>query len=176
MYRRFISTIAAASIALTALGSTSAFAGERERANALAAILGVAVVGALIHQNRKKDKRHVEVQRPAPSYAPPKHKQPVYKTPKHVKPTHKVPVYQQPKPRPLPQRVNRKLLPQQCFRTYQTRKGRVAMFAEGCLRRNFTAARHLPNQCQYVFRTPEGNRRGYEARCLRDQGYRLARG
>ena len=45
MYRKFITTVAAASIALTALGSVPAVAGERETANAIAAILGLAVAG-----------------------------------------------------------------------------------------------------------------------------------
>ena len=166
MYRKFIATISAAAIGLTALGSTPAAAGDRENARALAAILGIAAVGAIIHQQNKKDKKQVYSHRPAPVYQPPR---------QHA-PAHNPPRYHAPQPRPLPKRVDRKLLPQECFRTYDTRRGRVAMFGSHCLQKNYQFANRLPQQCNLVVRTSQGDRRGYDARCLRDQGYRLARG
>lgn len=166
MYRKFIATVSAAAIALTALGAVPAAAGDRDNARALAAILGIAAVGAIIHQKNKKDKKQTYSHRPAPVYQPPQRHAPSYAPPRH----------HQPKPRPMPQRVDRKLLPQQCFRTYDTNRGRVAMFANRCLQKNYQFSNRLPQQCNYVFRTPQGEQRGYDARCLRDQGYRLARG
>ncbi len=176
MYRTFITTIAAASIALTAFGAAPAFAGERENARAIAAILGIAAVGALIHKNNKKDKHRAETHRPAPVYQEPVYKKPKTHTPKYAQPIHDTPRYQHPKPRPLPQRAHRKLLPKQCFRAFETYRGKVRMFGKRCLKRNFQFAHRLPRQCQYIFDTPRGDRRGYEARCLREHGYRLARG
>ena len=161
MYRRFIATIAAASIALTALGSAPAFADQDRTAKAIATILGLAVVGTLIHEKRKDRKKQQNVYRPDPVHNPP---------------SYRPPYYQDPQPRPLPDRVNRKLLPQQCFRSIDTRHGKVRMFGQRCLDRHYDYANRLPRECHYTFRTRDGERRGYEARCLRDHGYRLARG
>lgn len=165
MYRKFIATVTAASIALTALGAVPAAADQRQTMNALAAILGIAVVGKIIHDRNDRKKQ-------ANNHQP----EPVYRTPEYKKPVHQPPRYTQPRPRPLPDRVNRKLLPQECLRSFKTRHGKVRMFANRCLKRNYKFANRLPQHCQYVFDTPRGDRRGYEARCLRDRGFRLARG
>lgn len=161
MYRKFIATVSAAAIALTALGSAPARADDRDAARALAAILGIAVVGAIIH-DRNKDKKR-KVHREAPVYK--KHVQK-----KHVHKPHRI------QPRPLPQRANRKLLPQRCFRSVQTYQGNYRMFGQRCLNKHYRHVNSLPNRCRYVFPTQNGTRRGYDARCLRDAGYRLARG
>lgn len=151
MYRRFISTIAAASIALTTLGALPAFADDRDTARALAAILGLAIVGKVIHDNKKKRASH---------HAAPRYNPPVYDV----------------QPRPLPKRANRKLLPRKCFRTFENRRSKIRMFGNRCLQNNYAHAHRLPQHCFNRFRTYDGWRRGYEARCLRDAGYRLARG
>ena len=178
MYRRFIATIAAAAVAITAIGAVPAHADNRDALRALAAIAGIAVVGKIIHDERKKKKarheptpvRRAPVYRD-PSYAPRhSHTPPRYVPQRNQRPGHYI------EPRPLPRQVDRKLLPQQCFRTYETRRGRVAMFEEGCLQRNFRFTERLPSQCQYEFGTRRAPRIGYDARCLRNAGYRLARG
>jgi hypothetical protein len=163
MYRRFIATIAAASLAITAMGAIPAYAGDRDTARALAAILGVAIVGKVIHDNNKKKRAY---QQPAPVRHPPR----------ATAPRHNPPRYNHPQPRPLPRHVNRKLLPQECFRSFETRQGKIRMFGERCLQQNFRHANQLPQHCHYKFGTPDGLRSGYEARCLRDAGYSLARG
>jgi hypothetical protein len=166
MYRRFIATITAASIAITAMGAVPAFAGDRDTARALAAILGLAVVGKIIHDKNKDDR--VRVQRHTPHHkAHKKHKQ--YKA-------NKPPRYNDVKPRPLPKRVNRKLLPGECLRSFRGYNGKVRMFGRKCLRNNYRFAQSLPRHCLYTFDTPRGDRRGYDARCLRRDGYRLAHG
>lgn len=170
MYRKFIATVAAASIALTAIGAVPAAAENFKAERALAAILGLAVVGAIVHENRK-DKKH----KPAQVHVTPKQKGHGHLGHKHVGQGYNPPVYH-PAPRPMPNRVNRKLLPQQCLRSMQSRDGRVRYFGQRCLNRNFEFAHRLPQVCNYTFRTHKGTRRGYEARCLRDWGYRLARG
>jgi len=171
MYRRFIATIAAASIALTALGSAPAVAGNDQTARTIATILGLAAIGAIVHDKRKDRKKERQVHRHKPA--------PVYKQPKgHIKQhrSHTPPRYTVPKPRPLPQRASRKLLPQHCLRSFETHRGKVRMFGARCLNKRFDFAHRLPRECEYVFNTPRGDRRGFEARCLRDRGYRLARG
>jgi hypothetical protein len=166
MYRRFIATITAAAIAITAIGALPAAADERDTARALAAILGLAVVGKIIHDNRKDDR--VQRHQPAPVYRQKQHKQQVYNPPRYQN--------QHVQPRPLPQRVDRKLLPGQCLRSFDTRGGKVRMFGRKCLNNNYQYTRRLPQQCLQVFRTNRGDRQGYEARCLRQNGYSLARG
>ena len=157
MHRKFIAGITAASLLLTALGAAPAAADRYKTERALAALLGLAVVGAIVHENRKDKDKAPHVSKPRP------------------KTVHNTPVYN-PRPRPLPDRANRKLLPQRCLRTLDTYNGRARFFGQRCLNRHFSFAHRLPRACSYVFRTERGDRRGYEARCLRDRGYRLARG
>ncbi|NNE53672.1 MAG: hypothetical protein HKN30_14875 [Sulfitobacter sp.] len=166
MHRKFIATIAAASIAITAMGSAPAFADEYDTQRLLAAILGLAVVGKIIHDNKKDKKRSTYEYRHEPRVI---HEQPRHRT------------YQQPRqgahdlaPRPLPRRVDRKLLPGQCLRSFDTRDGRVRMFGRKCLQNNYRFTHRLPQHCMTRVRTDRGKRHGYAARCLRREGYRLA--
>lgn len=169
MYRRFIATISAAAIAITAIGATPVFADDRDTARAIAAILGLAVVGKIIHD---KNKRNDEVRHHKPRekvHQPPRRK--THNPPRYNK-RHDGPLH----PRPLPRRVDRKLLPGECLRSYSTRHGKARMFGRKCLKNNYRFASNLPRHCLYVFETRRGDRRGYDARCLRNEGYRLARG
>ncbi len=187
MYRRFIAAITAASIAITAVSATQVAAGERERdfARIAAGVLGVAIIGKIIHdKNKRDDERNRVVTRHRIDPAP------VYRAPRaapRVDSRHRV------EPRPLPRgygrnddhgrkhkrnhrRADDKLLPQQCFKSYDTRRGSVLMFGSRCLERNYRYANRLPQQCAQQIRTHRGMRYGYDARCLRGAGYSLARG
>lgn len=169
MYRRFIATVAAASIAITAFGAAPARADDKDLAKALAAILGIAVVGKIIHDNRKEREQAATRNHPAPIYTAPR---------RHYEPrVHQHRRDPQVQPRPLPRHVrNDKLLPSQCFRSYDTRRGTVRMFGRRCLENNFRHVNRLPQHCKVRVKTYNGKRTGYQARCLRDAGYRLARG
>ncbi|MFG6590121.1 hypothetical protein [Sulfitobacter sp. 1A12157] len=192
MYRKFIATIAALSVAITAFGARPAAADEKEVLRTLAAIAGVAIVGKMIYDNNKerKERETVTRRRAAPVYEAPRYYPAVSKRP-HPRP------YVDPRPeprrsartyperdratyperevRPLPERVDRKLLPQQCFRSYEGDEGKVMMFGEPCLEKNYSYADRLPLYCAKRVSTAEGARYGYDARCLRDSGYSLAR-
>jgi hypothetical protein len=151
---RFIATLTAVAIAMTAVSAAPAHADDRRAARTAATILGLAVVGALIHDATKdKDERYVE---PQPR--------------RHVQPRPRV------EPRPLPRRVDRKILPQQCLRSYPTRHGNTHMFGRRCLEQNYRAVNRLPQNCTVRIRTDRGPRAGYDARCLRRNGYSLGRG
>lgn len=175
MYRKFIATIAAVSIAVTAISATSAAAGERNRdlARIAAGVLGVAIIGKIIHdRNKREDNREQAVTRHRVDPAP------VYRAPR-VEQRHQV------QPRPLPRgyghknnraRHDDKLLPQRCFQSFETRRGSVLMFGRRCLEKNYRHANRLPQQCAQRIRTVQGKRVGYDARCLRGAGYSLARG
>lgn len=175
MYHKFIATITAVSIAITGLSATSAAAGDRNRdlARIAVGVLGVAIVGKIIHDNNKRNDNQAQVvtrhkAQPAPVYRAPQAQQ-----------RHKV------QPRPLPQgygnknrqkQHNSKLLPKRCFQSFDTRRGQVLMFGSRCLQQNFRHANRLPQQCAQQIRTRQGNRFGYDAQCLRRAGYSLARG
>ena len=166
MYRKFIGTVAAASLAITAFGAAPARADDEDVARALAALLGIAVVGAIINKSQKDD--HVVTRhQPRHVYNPPKPRH-VAPRPRNIKP--------HVQPRPLPDRVNRRLLPGKCLRTFETRRGAVRRgFGNRCLQNNYRFAHRLPAACRITVRSRQGHRTYYKARCLRDQGYRLAR-
>ena len=151
MYRKFIATVAAAAIAVTGIGATPAAAGDDDVARALAAIVGLAIVGAAIN-DAKQDRRaqHRRVQ--------PRHSH----RPHHVA------------PKPLPPRVSRHLLPGDCLRSFGTYEGRVRLFTQRCLQRNYRFVNSLPSRCYRRIETSRGQRYGYSPRCLRRSGYQLA--
>lgn len=160
---RLIGTITAATIAVTSIGITPAYADRDDRAaRALATVLGIAVLGAIIHDNNKSDKSH---------------KNETYRKPVQ---THRTkPIQTQRKqriaPKALPQRVSRKLVPQSCLRSFRTRDGRTQMFGQRCLQRSNTNVNRLPQKCFQRIRTRDGQRAGYNARCLSRRGYQLSR-
>jgi len=157
MIRQVINTVAAAAIALVGVSAAPAHAEQNDVAKALAAVLGIAVIGKIIHDRNKRDDDVVQRRRPDDRVSRPH---------RHVDPVH---------PRPLPRRANRKLLPQNCFRSFDTHQGRVRMFGRNCLQKHYAFADRLPRECRQRIKTHRGKRVGYGARCLRDYGYQLAR-
>ncbi|MEL6380822.1 MAG: hypothetical protein AAFQ29_13780, partial [Pseudomonadota bacterium] len=139
---RFISAIAALAIVVTGFSAAPARAGDDDAAAAIAALLGLAVIGAVIADKRKDKKERVVV---------------------HPK-----------RPKPLPRRVSRKLLPQHCLRSFHTDRGQRRIFGQRCLHRNYAFVNSLPRQCHREFYTDRGWRQGYGARCLNRHGYQLA--
>lgn len=158
MHRKFIATVAAASILITGFAAAPARANQDDVGRALATLLGIAIVGAVIHE-KKKDKKKA-----ARAHQQPRHKvhKPIQKK-RHVK------------PRPLPRRVSEHLLPGRCLRSFETRRGTVRIFGERCLERHYGFTHRLPQHCERRVRTDRGPRFGFGARCLRKQGYQLAR-
>ena len=143
-HRPFIAAIAAVAIAITGFSAAPARAGDDEVGAALAALLGLAIVGAVIHDKNKDKKRRQVVHAPAP-------------------------------PKPIPPRVNRKLLPQHCLRSFHTHQGKARIFGQRCLNQHYKFARSLPQACHRQVWTDRGWRAGFGARCLNRHGYQLAR-
>ncbi len=171
---RLIGTLAATAIAFMSFSAVPAYADDRRAVRTIATILGIAVVGKIIH-DKNKDRKKERAAR----------EQKVYKShrPNRVemhrpRPRAHDPVQRHPRvaPRPLPRRVDRKLLPQNCFRSYNTRNGAAHVFDERCLQRNYAHVNRMPQSCAQRIRTNEGPRIGYDARCLRRNGYSLDRG
>ncbi|MCV3270180.1 hypothetical protein [Roseobacter sinensis] len=157
MHRKFIATIVAAALAVTAIGSAPARA-DNDALRALAAIAGIAIVGKVIHDRNKRKNEQQTVTR-------------------HLNDGYRYPNGRviDLKPRPLPQRANRRLLPGDCLRSVQTWDGRVRYFSQRCLERSYRDVNRLPQKCAVRFRGEDWTRRGYEARCLSRSGYKLAR-
>lgn len=163
---RVVSTVTAAAIALTTFTAVPAYADDRQTARTVATIVGLAMIGAMINDHKQdKKKRHKSHSNQT--------KKKVYTQPQkhrgHAQPRQRV------QPKPLPRRVSRKLLPQNCLRSYNTRRGQARIFTQRCLERSYHAVNRLPRSCAVRIRTDRGLRAGYGARCLRANGYRLAR-
>ncbi|UWR22274.1 hypothetical protein [Sulfitobacter sp. S190] len=176
---RFTMTLVAAAIAISGFSAMPAYADDDRAARAIATILGLAVVGKIIHDKNKKDKKRDKARKQVKKnhvHKGNRHHHDGYAHShdngrfEHRHRTNKV------EPRPIPKRVDRKLLPRKCFRSYDTRQGQYLMFGRRCLERNYRHADRLPQNCGQTLRTFDGNRRGYDARCLRRNGYSLARG
>ncbi|KEJ90452.1 hypothetical protein Z948_1408 [Sulfitobacter donghicola DSW-25 = KCTC 12864 = JCM 14565] len=163
---RIAGTFTAAVMAITAATATPAVADDHRTARTVATIFGLAVVGALIHENNKDkhERRQTHQQQVRSKPAPRVHRHGTKTQPR-----------QRAAPRPLPQRVNRKNLPQQCLRSFNTRNGKVRMFGRRCLEQNYKFVNRLPQNCAQRVRTHDGRRSGFGARCLRQNGYTLAR-
>ena len=76
--------------------------------------------------------------------------------------------------RPLPHRVQRKVLPRSCKVQARTRNGRVPAYSGRCLNNSFRYANALPRQCSFRARTSRHGSRHtvYAKNCLAQHGYR----
>jgi len=168
---RFVGTLTAAAVALTTFTAAPAFADDERNARAIAAILGLAVVGKIIHDNNK-NRDHVSQQ--VYKEKPKAKKQKQHKA-KKQRQTGQAGWYTDRRlpAKPLPRRVSRKILPQHCLRSFETRRGYIRMLPRRCLERNYNFVNHLPQHCGVRVRTERGPRMGYAARCLRQNGYRF---
>jgi len=151
IHRTVIAGVSALAIAITALGASRAQASDLKTEPALAAILGLVVVGALIASQRDADRTPKVVTRDGPDHGI--------------------------APRPLPRRAQRKFLPADCLRVVQVGRGREErVFGGRCLRQSYAFADSLPRRCAQSLGQRHGGRPTvWNARCLRHHGYRSSR-
>ncbi|HBS49482.1 MAG TPA: hypothetical protein DEA05_05040 [Rhodobacteraceae bacterium] len=150
MHRKFIALIVATAVAVTGLSAAPARADE-DTARIIAGIAALALLGAAIREHNRDDDPPV-VHRPT---------------------------------RPgttgtMPHRPNlwadSCALPAQCLREHRVGCGeRITVLGARCLNRHYRHAGQLPQQCRERVWTRNGLRQGYDPRCLRQNGYRLAR-
>jgi hypothetical protein len=78
---------------------------------------------------------------------------------------------------PTRQPRNWRVLPAECLRSIDTRRGNsVRMFTQRCLTNNYNFTNRLPQECHVRVRTENGQRRqGYSAQCMRNAGFRTNR-
>ncbi|KNG94537.1 hypothetical protein [Pseudaestuariivita atlantica] len=161
MSRKFITTIAAAAVALTSINVTPAVAGSSDRdrlARFLAGAATLVIIGSAISNAQAQPRTSTQTH-----YVP--HNHPVPRT------TH-------PKPKPKPRAVHNgtSLLPRYCIRYAPTRDGRTyRTFGARCLKKNYRHADRLPRVCRESVKMRGKWRSGYKIRCLQDYGFRIAR-
>ena len=160
MHRKFIATVVATSILFTGFAAAPARANQEDVGRALATLIGIAIVGAVIHDSNKDKKSKVKVYKQPEKKV---QKKQVQKKKKHVQ------------ARPLPRRVAQHLLPSKCLSSFETRRATARILGQRCLERNYEFTHRLPQHCERRVRTDRGSRFGFSARCLRKQGYKLAR-
>lgn len=150
MSRKFIASIVAAAITVTAVSSAPARADD----DLVKIIIGAAAIYALSQTLDNDRPRYGTVSRERP---------PVAYRPDLT-------------PRPLPDRARKaKPIPARCLKYVESRKGNtVRLLGQRCLNRHYRHVHRLPERCQAKVRTYNGVRYGYKPRCVRKHGFRLA--
>ncbi|SDY37575.1 hypothetical protein SAMN05444004_101282 [Jannaschia faecimaris] len=70
-----------------------------------------------------------------------------------------------------PRRDSRRVLPDNCFRRLETRRGEVRGYGARCMQRSVARPGSLPPECIRQVRTDRGTRNLYTARCMRRAGW-----
>lgn len=169
MSRKFIARIAAVAIAVTAIGHTPAKADD-DLATALATVVGVAIIGGIINNQLRTDN---DIDRATRNiydrtyFSNNRASQPRFNTTRRVQSQFD---NRRVQPRPLPRRVKRAFLPGECLQRFGDRR----VLGERCLDRRYGFKNSLPKRCEIRFRANGKKNKGYNARCLRREGYRIA--
>ena len=152
MHRKFIALIIATAIAVTGMSALPARA-DNDAARFLAGLAAIALIGAAIESNRSQ---YPDTDAYVATPQPPR-------TPHHQR------------PRVQPPRNSRLDLPGQCLGAYPVNGDVRRLYGAGCLRNNYAFNGTLPYACRLGYSDGRRNRTGYEPRCLREHGYRVAR-
>ncbi|MFK7939357.1 MAG: hypothetical protein AB8B82_08265 [Roseovarius sp.] len=148
MHRTFIALVLSAAVAVTGFSAAPARADDTEKWIAGAAAL--AIIGLAINQESKKKRKRKAQQ------------QYYYNNHGYTAPT----VYHNPR-----------LLPAKCKVVRNLQGHKVRGLARGCLKRHNVNVQALPQHCKIKIRDPQTNKKRviFGGRCLRNQGYSLAR-
>ncbi|WP_306114806.1 hypothetical protein [Roseovarius sp. MMSF_3305] len=168
MYRRFIATILATAVAITGLTAAPARADNDDLLKILGGVAAIAIIGAAIKEARDDDK----VSRNYPYYGHRPHKS----HRKHRRHTYQGNRYDNHGARPLPKRVQRKLLPASCRVNARRNGQRFVGYSNWCLDRKFHYTNALPRECAVTARILRNNKRRlvYRSGCLGRYGYAAA--
>ncbi|MFZ5962355.1 hypothetical protein ACOXXX_05325 [Thalassococcus sp. BH17M4-6] len=188
MSRKFIATILAAALTVTGFAATPARANDAE---ALARILGTAatvyIIGNAIKNSRDDDDR-VRVNSNGHRYdRDDRYDRGRYDRDRydrnrydrndrydHGRDRHRTDRHRTDRGRDWDRRSRG--LPTRCLLRGVNRKGdRVSVLGARCVERNFHRVNRLPDRCRVQMRTEKGVRVVYKTRCLRRNGFELAR-
>ena len=183
MSRKFIAKVAAVALAITAIGNAPVQADD-DLAAAVIATIGVAIAGNSNNNRSNYDNidratrdgynrnypQNNRVYRPGPNDS--------FRVQPRPLPRRADRAYRpgpndsfRTLPRPLPRRANRAFLPNECLRSFGDRR----VFSRGCLKKNYSFNKSLPDECKVKYRANGKKRKGFSAPCLRREGYGLAR-
>lgn len=160
--RAIMVPLLAGALTLTSLSTGPAFAGPKNNnddINALiAALLGLAVVGAVISNKGDREPRIQDIPRTGRGGGHRGGRSTWDDRQMHPK-------FQ---------------LPRECLRRFKTQHGKQKYWGKRCLKRNYDFARSLPRSCRdtIVAKNNRGvyvTRKVYEPRCLKQAGYRKQR-
>lgn len=160
MSQKFITKVVAVALAITAIGNAPVHA-DNDLAASVIATIGVAIADNAIN-NRSNYDNIDRATRDVYNRTYPQNNR-VYRP----GPNESFGV----QPRPLPRRANRAFLPSECLRSY----GNQRVFSRGCLKKNYSFNKSLPDECKVKFRAYGKKRKGFSAPCLRREGYGMVR-
>ncbi len=160
MHKKFIALIIASAVAITGISASKARAADT--GDIIGGLAAIALIGAAVKHFSDESRKNSVTHNYNHVYKAPK--QPVYTKPKH-----------RPHPvRPLPERVARYSLPQQCLRTYKAYSQKRPLLGTYCLSKHYKYSNSLPHQCKVGFWNGNKVKRAYEPACLRQKGYRVS--
>lgn len=169
MSRKFISTVLAASLAITAFAAKPVeAASEEDIARILAGAATIFIIGKAIQSSRDNDK---DDKKKSKSHKDRKDRD-RYKPQKHMSRKHDRYDRHDHGRRSYGNRAAP--LPQHCQVTARTRSGHETLFGARCLDRSYQSARRLPGECLRDVRSFRGERQAYSGHCLRARGYTTA--
>ncbi|WP_163847672.1 hypothetical protein [Pseudooceanicola aestuarii] len=146
MTRKFFAILLSATIATTSIGAAPVQAGDRDAARAIAGIAAIAILGAAIHESQRGNR--------APQQT-------------HGRP-HRQPQAHQ------PQRQHRaRAVPASCLVDTRVNRQRVSALRMRCVDRNVRG--RAPQSCVRRTTANHGPRYVYGKRCMRNNGYVVAR-
>lgn len=164
MFKTLTAGLMALSLTLVPAAPVQAQQSNEDLQRAIVSLLALGAVGLAIKNNSDNREEARETRRQPVEVAP-------QRAPRNVHDNHRR-NYQD------FDRQNRRvdLVPGRCFRRVETaRGGYQGVFVARCLERRYRDADTLPRQCLVRIGGNNGNRRGYDAACLRDFGYRSDR-
>ncbi len=178
IHRKFIALVAATSIAVTGLTTAPAQAKD-DTAKIIAGVAALALIGVAISQsNKSRRNRTTRSDYYNDGYRNDGYRNDGYRDDN----IYRDDGYRRDDDyyndgsvnRPLPHRVERKVLPRSCKVEARTRNGHVPAYSGRCLNNNFRYAHALPNQCAFRARTTRNGSHHtvYDRNCLARHGYR----
>lgn len=159
-HRTFIAVILAAALAVTGMTGTQARAGNDDVAKWIAGAVAIGIIGAVIAEEKKRDRRRDQVVTRQQSHVYGGHGQ--KKAYGHGGNQHK-----------HAKQDRRRLLPSSCEFRLRTQRGDYRGYGQRCLLQNYAHYNSLPHQCAYRPKGGQG-RVIYGQDCLHKHGYRTA--
>ena len=152
MPRFLTASILVASIAFSSISVSPAQAGNKEVGRILAGALTLAIIASVINDNKSSRRANTKAAVSKNNYGP----APISGPERH--------------------RRLRRTLPAECLFNVRTRNEERAVFGKICLNEVMRYANRLPSACEDTVRVRYGRKaKVFDAKCLRNRGYQVAR-